>query len=258
MNVLQRNTRWATIGLGLAGLVILVAVVGVSVTLSQDPDAEAIGRGSRIGAARAGSNDDVVIVVNGIPISRAEVEESRAVVQANREFTQALLLSGAPGTEGLKATYDLIEESDVSTVALASVIARAAIEARAITDGHTASDAEVSAFVKNQQAAPEKADARARDTFEAYVAQVGADRYWSEIAPRLAARAIVTEKAYRRIVGGLQPSDGQRAWIEHERSVVETAQIEVADASALGNATEEGALAYLSHYWDIRLAEVSP
>lgn len=274
------------------GLALVAAFAAVTIASRQALDTNHA-QGTAFGEARISADDDVVLRVNGYPITNAQLVESRLRYYRNLESMRsaaaravpadqwnevaadANFASSDPGnpiheymiTDGFTAYIRALERHGGDVVGLAALIADYAEFSAAIDAGYSASEAEVAEYVEmtrdalNLQSAAAASDWGMLPEMQGYIDAVGENRFWSEIYPDQLARDITIGKWHQAAIseynGGediaLHAETADKILHELTLSALDNADIEIVDAE-MARANPDDALAYLRELY----AEVYP
>lgn len=274
------------------GLALVAALAAVAIALGQAIDTDHA-QGTAFGKARISADDDVVLRVNGYPITNAELVESRLRYYRNLESMRSAAARAVPAdqwddtasnanfasndprtpihehmiTDGFTAYIRALEKYGGDVVGLAALIADYAEFSAAIDAGHSASEAEVAEYVKMTRDALDRQSAAAASEWgmlpemQGYIDAVGENRFWSEIYPDRLARDITIGKWHQAAIseysGGediaLRDETADKILHELTLSALDNADIEIVDAEK-ARANPDDALAYLRELY----AEVYP
>ena len=250
-------------------------------------------QGTAFGKARVSADDDVVLRVNGYPITNAELVESRLRYYRNLESMRSAAARAVPAdqwdevasdadfasndprspiheymiTDGFTAYIRALEKYGGDVVGLAALIADYAEFSAAIDAGHSASEVEVAEYVEmtrdalNRQSASAAFDWGMLPEMQGYIDAVGENRFWSEIYPERLARDIAIGKWHQAAIseynGGediaLHAETADKILRELTLSALDNADIEIVDAEK-ARVNPDDALAYLRELY----AEVYP
>ncbi len=274
------------------GLALVGALVAVAIASRQAIDTDHA-QGTAFGKARVSADDDVVVRVNGYPITNAELVESRLRYYRNLESMQRAAARAVPAdqwddtasdadfasndprspiheymiTDGFTAYIRALEKYGGDVVGLAALIADYAEFSAAIDAGYSASEAEVAEYVEmardalNRQSASAASDWGMLPEMQGYIDAVGENRFWAEIYPDQLARDIAIGKWHQAAIseynGGedtaLHAETADKILHELTLSALDNADIEIVDAEK-ARANPDKALAYLRELY----AEVYP
>ena len=274
------------------GLALVGALVAVAIASRQAIDTDHA-QGTAFGKARVSADDDVVVRVNGYPITNAELVESRLRYYRNLESMQRAAARAVPAeqwdevasesnfasndprspiheymiTDGFTAYIGALEKYGGDVVGLAALIADYAEFSAAMDAGHSASEAEVAEYVKmtrnaiNRQSASTASAWGMLPEMQGYIDAVGENRFWAEIYPDRLARDITIGKWHQAAIseynGGkdiaLHAETADKILHELTLSALDNADIEIVDAEK-ARANPDEALAYLRELY----AEVYP
>lgn len=274
--------------MGLALSAVLAAVAIAAGQALQTNHAQ----GTAFDKARVSADADVVLRVNGYPITNAELVESRLRYYRNLESMRSAAARAIPAdqwdevasesnfassdprspiheymiTDGFTAYIRALEKHGGDVVGLAALIADYAEFSAAIDAGHSASESEVAEYVEMTRDALNRQSAAASEwgmlpEMQGYIDAVGENRFWAEIYPERLARDITIGKWHQAAIseynGGkdiaLHAETADKILHELTLSALDNADIEIVDAE-MARANPDEALAYLRELY----AEVYP
>lgn len=243
------------------------------------------------GEARVSSGTEIVVVVDGHPITSADVAEAQVasdlermrelltrIVPDEQYYAQLRMRtpdptplapgetritdnSGGPIPEssGLREQVALrialIERHGPEVVALGNLIAEAATYGAAAAAGHSADPAEVASYIRDIRAA---FDAGETPFIEGYLSVVDEDVFFDEVLPERYARQLTIGSWRGALVAdAFGMEEGQVIWHNAERDAVSYAHITVSSKPRLKDMGEQ-ALAYLNEYFDRTAPEPAP
>ena len=268
----------------LAVIIALAGVFAAAVIVSARPTVTHRALGAQFAEARIKSGDDVILRVNGYPVSNAEVVERRARFNSNLGTMKSVVSRVVPVGEwtrsanfdindpsqalpefmvpvdDFKARIEVMEKHGTDAVVLAGIVLEYATFSAAVSDGYKPTKEEVTEFVAQLRQTYEQhsdsVDSNWGFTAElkAYIEEIGEDKYWSEVYPLEAERRIAVVKWQEAAINEDENVRGRievanRIRTKLERSSLADAKIEVVDASKL-KATPEEAKAYLNDLWE--------
>ena len=246
----------------------------VQVSVVGDPE-----RGAFIGEARRSGRSTIVAYVNGLPITAADIAESRAQFvmgwESTREAVSRMeadlrLGSGPRGTrfapggvglardqrgpipesygpiEYLRARIELSELHEADTIVLASAIQDRALFTAATAAGHSCDDDDIAPWV--EQTKTLLAEGLAPE-LEAYLSAVGEEVYFNDLLPRaLVQRNTITSWRLAVYDEVIFPEDPHLKWREAARDAFLDARVTLTNESHL-DATFEDAITYMEALW---------
>ena len=243
--------------------------------------AEAKRRWASVGEARRSGSSTIVVYVNGLPITAADIAESRAEIAVGLESMRSTVSRIIPDSQvapiddgpplapgevrrtfepyrpipessGIREIYqpriDLIEQHGIDTVALASAIQERALFTAATDAGHLCDDDDVAPWVA--QAKTILAEGSTPE-LEGYVSAVGEEVYLTELLPRALVQRN-TIRSWRLAVYDevIFPEDPRLKWREAARDTFLGARVTLTNDWDL-DATVEDAIAYSEAYWSV-------
>ena len=251
----------------LATVAAAVAAFAVVSVFATDPEDSRRLQGANVGEARQGGSRDIVLLVNGYPITIADILEARSQAAVNLHNTKEFereFYPGGPGDKPLYSTY--VEEHGKDAVALGGLIATSAYLSAAVEAGHSVPDDELAKGVESYRARFEKIgrgkpvevwddslNAFTSAVFErdgnfkeqkGYIDAVGEDGYWAEILPTKMWRESTI--AYWRIAATRDLEDQrqkEKAIYDLHRAAIADIDIEVVNGDFDLRTTPEEALA---------------
>ena len=243
-----------------------------------DPELEL--RGTAKGAAWRNGNSTIVAYVNGLPVTKADIEISRLEHTWSNEFTRDVISRWGPGvllqagpdgvisTEGessqipgqpslvpdnneplepQKAFIERAERYGTDTVLLATAVSKLAKFTAATEAGHICDDADIAAGVAQRKtllAGGKAAEAKG------YISAVGEDVYFNEVLPRQIAQFESVQSWQREISGdGFLPGDPPVEWDLATKDAYLNARVTLTDDWYM-DATLDDAKAYMEESWD--------
>ena len=247
--------------------------------LSAEFIAEAKRRGASKGEARRNSSSTVVVYVNGLPVTAADIAESRAEIAIGLESMRSTVSRIIPDSQvapvdddpplapgevritsdpyrpipessGIREIYqpriDLIERHGIDTVVLASAIQDRALFMAATDAGHSCDDYDIAPRIAEIKTI--LAEGRAPE-LESYVSAVGEEVLFTEVLPSEIAQqqavASWRQEIYNDVVF---PEDPRLKWREVQRDAFLGARVTLTNDWAL-DATVEDAVAYSEAFW---------
>ena len=274
------------------GLALVAALAAVAIASGQARQTNHT-QGTAFGKARVSADDEVVLRVNGYPITNAELVESRLRYYRNLESMRSAAARAVPAdqwnevaanadfasndprspihehmiTDGFTAYIRALEKHGGDVVGLAALIADYAEFSAAIDTGHSASESEIAEYVEmtkdalNRQSASAASEWGILPEMQGYIDAVGESGFWSDIYPNQLARDIAIGKwrqaAISEYSGGediaLHAETADKILHQLTLSALDNADIEIVDPEK-ARATPDEALAYLRELY----AEVYP
>ena len=222
---------------------------------------EAMRRGAEL--FLEGDDSPVAIAVNGEPITRARIESNRADAEFRRSLMQEMLEEPEhhhpPMEMYNEAFVELIDEFGTENVGLAVALVNTAIQVYAGENDLQATEQQIDEAMEQQrethdmieQQDPEAAAA----VGAALIDVIGEERYWEEYLPEVLSASITDQNVDRAAweAADVEPEPGEMFQLERERflaefraDLVREADIEIADASALGDADLDRAIEYIT------------
>ena len=243
--------------------------------LTTDPEDIRYLRGVEIGKARYEGTEEVVVRINGYPVTSADFLEARARmvvdVLEEKEFEREHP-DAERAYEDMPSRYELVEEHGVDAAAFATFIAQYAPLSTALKAGHGASDEEVAKLMEEQR---ERFDKMGQEEIvgevwsdilqitltktvvysrnrqlEGYVSAVGEDEYWCQVLPARLRLQHTTSDWLADATHGLGMDDMFRVVNRSLKSTLVDAEVDVVRGEFNLGATPEEAVAYLQDYWD--------
>ncbi len=231
-----------------------------------DPELEL--RGAAKGAARRDGGSTIVAYVNGLPVTKADIEISRLELNWSLEVSRRISTSG--GTyeiflpagqptpvpevynpmELLKARIERIEQYGVDTALFASVVADLAEFTAATDAGHNCNDADIAALVAQQKtllAGGKAAEAKG------YISAVGEDVYFNEVLPSQFAQQQAVLSWQREIAGDVISPSLSLEWHNAAKDAYLNAHVTLTDDWYM-DATLDDVKAYTEEIWALPLA----
>lgn len=235
--------RRRVIGAAIAGAMLVIALSAVAVVAQPDPKRD---RFENVAKARISGGDEKIGRISGIDVTKGDLEERAAAVQANLAYMKDQITAGDPAADGIREFATLIERSGINTVALAGTIVEMSLYSRAVDQGFKPDQSAVQDRVKQDREMIEK-QGQAPEV-KGYIDTIGKDKYWNEIYPAVVARDMTISKLVEnKTASATTPSDKSSLRADLEREVVSGAQIEVSGDVA-------AALRYLDEYWKLQKA----
>jgi hypothetical protein len=226
--------------LALIGFV-LISVLAIGITSTQMPD-------QSVAASRlADDGTPAVLLIGDEPVSADDFKQNVGAVNANISQMQGQIASGSQSSALLQSFIDLMHAHGVENVALGGMIENQALYNLALTRGFAPSDDDVNAKVAQDKAlAAQSIDPAAA----AYIASVGADRFWNTLYPESVRRDMATQALWQDTING-KPTTAEQvaAWNNVQQQALDATNVTVLDAKALAPATTAAAIDYLHAFW---------
>lgn len=220
---------------------ILISVLAIGITSTQ-------ATASNTGATRlAADGTPAVVLIGDEPVSADDFKQNVAAVNANISQMQGQITSGSQSSVPYQAFIDLIHAHGVENVAFGSMIESQALYDLAVTRGFAPSDDAVNARVAHDKAlAAQSIDPAAA----AYIASVGADRFWNTLYPASVRRQLATQALWQNTVQD-KPTTAEQvaAWTQVQQQALDATNVTVLDAKAIAPASTNAAVEYLRDYW---------
>ena len=289
MTAILHNRRYLVLVLVIAS-VILSVVATVAIVTAQIEDTHRT-LGSRLGSAYANGKVDIVLRINGNPITHVELAVEKIRYHNNLWGTKDLIERAVPSveetansddqyrgplpehiTEGLNAELLLLEKYGQDTVALANLILEYARFSKAVEAGHLPSESEVTEFVEQiRQSHEQHVAASAHPDWgitagtAGIIEAVGAERYWEEIYPARTVRNMADASWIKAAIEDY--NHGESAGVpgrvimgidrELDREAIADVDVEIVESGDVKAAPEE-AIAYLQELWQVLDSPVEP
>ena len=202
-----RFHRWLLLLAGLALIAAAVIVFAAVTVFNIDPEDIRRLQGSAIGKAHKTASKDVVVRVNGYPITEADILQARDQAAISLSIMKDYELNVMPEDvrESGPRYFELVERHGTDAVALGGLIATSAYLSAAVDAGHSISDDDVAKGMEEYRRLLKKVaqgepvevrhdpgktpttaviepDGEFEELF-AYIDAVGEDKYWTEILP---------------------------------------------------------------------------
>lgn len=282
MTAILHNRRSLVLILAIASAILSV-VAAVAIVKAQIEDTHRT-LGSRLGSAYANGRDDIVLRVNGYPVTHAELAAAKVRYHNNLWGTRDLIERAAPSdeeladsddqyrgplpehiAEGLNAELLLMEKHGQDRVALANLILEYARFSKAVEAGHLPSESEVIEFVEQiRQSHEQHVVASAHPDWgitagtAGIIEAVGAERYWEEIYPSITMRNMANASWIKAAIEDHNEGESTGAHgtvfmgIERELdgAAISDIEVEVVDAAEV-KASPEEAIKYLHELWEV-------
>lgn len=240
--------------IAIVALLPTIVVIGIAsaLALEWNQDTE---RAANVGRRLADADDSTVLTVSGYAVSHREYAHELGQAEYTLDTMKETISEGSTsgdlpaGQETfLQEWVEIIERVGVENVAAGSIIAQSAMYQWAVSEGYSASEDEVAEAVEEQrQLQQELAGTRAEGMQQAFIAEVGEERYWNEILPRIMEREVVLSKAKLSIITAEQEAtasdDGE--WLDLQVDLVNTAEIEIIDPEVIDPETVERGREYI-------------
>lgn len=222
-------------------LLILISALALGITSTQatNPNLER--------ARLAADGTPAVLVIGNEPVSADDFKQNVGAVNANLAQMQGKIASSSPDSANLKSFIAMINAHGVQNVALAGLIENQALYDLAVRRGFVPSDEMVNTQVAQDKAlAAQSIDPAAA----AYIASVGADRFWNTLYPASVRRQMATQELWQDTVKDKPTSaEAYAAWNDVQQQALDATRVTVLDADAIAPATTSGAIDYLHDYW---------
>ena len=213
-----------------------------------------------VGTVSDSSEDDTVVANAGdVSITARELQEDVMLLQHARESIEGELQRsgeyGAP-TDHLIALHNLVIKWGVDNASLAGLIHERIIHQKATELGYEVTERELE---ENIEWARDAYERREPDAYtQGYIDSVGADHYWDNIYPELAARSMAINKLRNGVVEEVEIQDYvvvRPNWHDFTRQVIAAAEITV-PASEDHSATLDGVMGFWDELRDINRAHL--
>lgn len=220
---------------------ILISVLAIGITSTQMPD-------QSVAAPRlADDGTPAVVLIGNQAVSADEFKQNVGAVNANLVQMQGEIANGSQNSALYQAVIDLIHAHGAENVALGGMIQDEALYDLAVTRGFAPTDDVVQAQVaKDKAQAAQSIDPAAA----AYIASVGADRFWNTLYPESVRRQMATQALWQNTIKG-KPSTAEAyaAWNVVQQQALDATPITILDARDIAPATTAAAIDYLHAYW---------
>ncbi|MDE2717290.1 MAG: hypothetical protein OXI33_09765 [Chloroflexota bacterium] len=212
-------------------------------------------QGKAIGRFRTSDEyNQVALRVNGQPVRMFEILERRGEFDAG-EIAWAEHAKKFPVSEFSKLERERVKRYGTEVKAVAAAIAHYAEYTTAVSEGHEALDYEVFAELNrrrdiyNQSITGELTLVQRDLQYEAYIAEIGVDKFFNEVLPHLIAQQIAIEKWYIDAERGAKTSREQYNIRNEAGSMaLHDARVEIVDLSALDGVSLEEVYSYIAEY----------
>jgi parvulin-like peptidyl-prolyl isomerase len=223
----------------------LILMTGAFTALSSDGTS---------GSATAADIDEFVLV-NGHEVAEADFVTRVAAVEQNMLTLRTQSETAPDGGALAESILDIMVETPVETIALASLILDKAIYQEAIERGHLPDEQVIAQQVDQERTMFEMIEENpeqfgiAQEDVDRYRANIedigGEERYWNEFYPQVMEQQIAVQQ--------LQMTAGQEGedWIQIQRQAFNGAEVQVGDPDRIAPATVSAAGDYLHQVWNV-------
>lgn len=188
-----------------------------------------------------------VLDVNGYLVTERDYLLTVNAVESNLDYMRSDEVAASPWVEFNEAYAKLISETGTDVVGLAGDIAEAAVYQWGIDHGLEVSQSELDAALEAQRQIVATADDPSVEGRRAFIAEIGEDLYWSEIAPRTLKLDLMSELVREANIDDEQSADEKRdQWRAFQTEIILNANITSLDTDRISPAMIEQAVRYLT------------
>lgn len=224
--------------------VILILVLGIGgAAIAAESTNNPKSRFAAAARARDVTEDHVVLTVGNDPVMLHDFREAVAIATGNIQFMDSEIEKHGDAAAPVKARLELIQQTGVEAVAMASLIEDLGLYQAAQSSGIIVATEEVANDVATTRAAVESGSA---PQLKAYIDVIGEERYWSSVYPPLVERNRAIQQLWSNTVAGMEPAEARRTWNAFKQGTVRAAAISIEDPASVAPATLESAMDYLT------------